>query len=222
MNNKSGLIKNVYSCRMPDPSSIVSTIWPIIITVVHQNIVIKLMSAISNTYLRFLSFWTDGVGDKNTRNISSDTRSRIHDRTISVRFLVINLESSQTWGSCIQCLHYKPVSNQQNFAPGGLGHGGGGGVKSISRSDWIARRKTLQTFETFVPNSSKNLASAQVGHEAKTFYELQFSLKVMDIPYGTTQQVAAQRNKLQNAYVPTVVRVSTSDDCKTNWNKNHF
>jgi len=33
-----------------------------------------------------------------------------------------NLESSQTWGFQVQCLHYKPVSN--HFAPGG---GGGGG-----------------------------------------------------------------------------------------------
>ncbi len=39
-----------------------------------------------------------------------------------------NLESSQTWGFCIQCLHYKPVSNHCCSK-------GGGGVKSVSRGD---------------------------------------------------------------------------------------
>ncbi len=37
-----------------------------------------------------------------------------------------NLESSQTWGSCIQCLHNKPVSNHFCFR-------GEGGIKSVSR-----------------------------------------------------------------------------------------
>ncbi len=38
------------------------------------------------------------------------SRSRIHERTNSLRFLVNHLRSSQTWGFRIQCLHYKPVS----------------------------------------------------------------------------------------------------------------
>ncbi len=54
------------------------------------------------------------------------SRSWIHERTKN--FIEVsghNLESSQTWGFRIQCLHYKPVSN--HCCPGG-----GGGVKSES------------------------------------------------------------------------------------------
>ncbi len=50
------------------------------------------------------------------------------------------IESSQTWGFHIQCFHCKPVSTHI-FTKGGWG----GGVKSISRGDWIARRKTRKT-----------------------------------------------------------------------------
>jgi hypothetical protein len=65
-----------------------------------------------------------------------NTRSRIHERTISLSFLLgITLKSSQTWSFCIQCLHYKPVSTCL----------------------WLSRRKTLKTF---VPISTKNSASA--------------------------------------------------------------
>ncbi len=49
-----------------------------------------------------------------------------------------NLESSQTCGFCVQCLHYKPVWNHFCSGEGG---GGRGRVKSVSRGDWIARRK---------------------------------------------------------------------------------
>ncbi len=63
-----------------------------------------------------------------------------------------NLESSQTWGFRIQCLHYKPVSN--HFCSGG---GGGEAVKSVWKWRlWIQRRKTLLTS---VPITSKNSPS---------------------------------------------------------------
>ncbi len=52
-----------------------------------------------------------------------------------------NLENSQTWGFCVQCLHYKPASN--HFCSRGRG---GGGVKSVVE-------------KTFVPITSKNSAS---------------------------------------------------------------
>ncbi len=56
------------------------------------------------------------------------TRSQIHDHTILLRFLgMYNLESSQTLGFHLQCLHYKPVSN--HFCSKG------GGVKTVSRGD---------------------------------------------------------------------------------------
>ncbi len=52
-----------------------------------------------------------------------------------------NLESSQTWGFRIQCLHYEPDSPLLLKAGGG---GGVGGVKSVVDM-WIARRKTRKT-----------------------------------------------------------------------------
>ncbi len=50
----------------------------------------------------------------------SDYWSRIHERTIFVEVSGHNLESSQTPGFYIKCLHYKPVSNffQPTFAQG--------------------------------------------------------------------------------------------------------
>ncbi len=65
-----------------------------------------------------------------------------------------NLESSQTWGFRIQCLHYKPVPNSLLLR-------GGRGVKFVSRGRWllIARRKTLRTF---VPITSENSAFKSV------------------------------------------------------------
>ncbi len=67
-----------------------------------------------------------------------------------------NLESSQTWGFCIQCLHYKPVSN--HFAQAGAGS------KSVSRGDCEQQGEKL--FETFVPITPKNLASGLWSSEA--------------------------------------------------------
>jgi hypothetical protein len=54
-------------------------------------------------------------------------RSRIHERTILLRFSGHNLESFQTCGFRTQCLHYKPVSNHALLLKGG------DGVKSVSR-----------------------------------------------------------------------------------------
>ncbi len=67
-----------------------------------------------------------------------------------------NLENFQTWGFCLQYLHYKPVLN--HFCS----KWGGGGVKffrSLERWLWIARRKTLQIF---FPITSKNSASGWI------------------------------------------------------------
>ncbi len=54
------------------------------------------------------------------------TTSRIHERTISLRFLGIIFKSRvlETWGFRIQCLHYKPVSNHLCWREWG-GRGGG-------------------------------------------------------------------------------------------------
>ncbi len=60
-----------------------------------------------------------------------------------------NFESSQTWGFPIQCLHYKPVSNQFCSREG---------RSKKPRWLWIARKKTIKTF---VPITSKNSASDQ-------------------------------------------------------------
>ncbi len=54
-----------------------------------------------------------------TFNKETVTRSRIHGRTISLRFLGIILRRSQTWGFRIQCLHYKPVVNHFCWGVGG-------------------------------------------------------------------------------------------------------
>ncbi len=59
-----------------------------------------------------------------------------------------NLESSQTWGFYVQCLHYKLVSN--HFCSREEG------VKSISRGDCEKQREKLKTF---VPITSMNSAS---------------------------------------------------------------
>ncbi len=52
-----------------------------------------------------------------------------------------NLESSQTWGFQIQCLHYKPVSNY--FCSMGRG---GCGIKFVSRGDVNIKEETSNTF----------------------------------------------------------------------------
>jgi hypothetical protein len=59
-----------------------------------------------------------------------ETRSRIHESTISLRFLAIILIVLKLEVFHIQCLHYKPVSNA-TFARGG----GRGGDKVIHRGD---------------------------------------------------------------------------------------
>ncbi len=69
---------------------------------------------------------------KSSRNLFFSTWSRIHDRTISLRFL----ESFQTWSFRVQCLHYKTVPNHFCSRGGGWkggGRGKEGGVKSVSR-----------------------------------------------------------------------------------------
>jgi hypothetical protein len=86
---------------------------------------------------------------------SVEDRSRIHEHTISLRFLGIilrvlrlevsglilrvfrlencgqNLEVSPTWGCHLQCLRYKPVWSHFCSRVGDRGHG----VKSFSRGD---------------------------------------------------------------------------------------
>ncbi len=75
------------------------------------------------------------------------SRSWIHENTIFVVVSGHNLESSQTWGFRIQCLHYNPVAN----------HFWSGEENPLVRWLWIERRKALKTF---VPITSKNSASA--------------------------------------------------------------
>ncbi len=75
-----------------------------------------------------------------------------------------NLESSQTWGFRIQCLHYKLVSN--NFCSRG---GGGGSKIRKQRWLWIARRKTLKIC---VPITSKHSDSDSIPEKKGGAYKI--------------------------------------------------
>ncbi len=83
---------------------------------------------------------------------SSETRSRIHERTISLRFLGIILRVLS-----LEVFVYN-VYNTNQFQPTLLGGWGGEG-KSVSRCVYIARKKILKTF---VPIMSKNSASGPI------------------------------------------------------------
>ncbi len=64
---------------------------------------------------------------KRTLRQEAQSRSRIHKRTISLRFLGIIMRVIKLVGFRMQCLHSKPVSNHFCF----LGGGGGGGKNPL-------------------------------------------------------------------------------------------
>ncbi len=78
-------------------------------------------------------------------------RSRIHEGTFSLRFLSIILIVFRREASV-----YNVYTIQTSIKT--LAQRGAGGVKSVSRVDWIARRKTLQTLSQYAQEFGLYLA----------------------------------------------------------------
>jgi hypothetical protein len=104
------------------------------------------------------------AGDRRANNFGTSrpkSRSRIHERTVSLRFLGIILRVLKLEVSVYNGYNYKPVSTHNL-----LGVRGGGVSRIRYRDDCeIARRKTLKSF---IPITSKNLASGKKSRNSPT------------------------------------------------------
>jgi hypothetical protein len=105
------------------------------------------------------------IVQKSVHTLFHGSGSRIHELTISLRFLGIILI---VLGFRIQCLHYKPVSN--HFCPKG---GGGGGSKIQNLLLEVIVNGKEENSKTFVPITSKNSAS---GYGCILQYTVKYSL----------------------------------------------